>query len=111
VLWIGALDRCTDRCFGYDFYENGVFTGTLRAAELGWKHSSLESRACAGQSVRYLRLLWFLREALVLVVCSGDEHLWVGEVCGGDFSPGGHVRSCDYGRLVSIYYPAFLPCS
>jgi hypothetical protein len=28
-----------------------------------------------------------LKRGSYLVVCSGDEHLWVGEVYGGDFSP------------------------
>ena len=31
--------------------------------------------------------------ALALGVCSGIEYLWVGEVCGGDFSPGNHVAN------------------
>ena len=40
-------------CSGHDLVskrerENGVFTGALRATELGWKHSGLESRACVG---------------------------------------------------------------
>ena len=40
-----------------------------------------------------------LKRGSCLVVCSGDEHLWVGEVCGGDFSPvvtwRGHVTMDD----------------
>jgi hypothetical protein len=34
-----------------------------------------------------------LERGSCLIVYSGDEHLWVGEVCGRDFSPSSHVAN------------------
>jgi hypothetical protein len=92
VLWARLVSK---RVYGYsgrdsyDLYDtDGVFTGAL-SDELGWKYSGLKSGHTQGRAYGFSIIIllygWFL--ALALGICSGDEHLWVGEVCGGDFIP------------------------
>jgi hypothetical protein len=73
-------------CSSYDLYDtDGVFTGawmTNWAGNIGvWNRGYIQDRAYkfdySGTFGGFL--------GSCLVVCSGNKHLWVGEVCGGDF--------------------------
>jgi len=104
-------------CSGHDLVlkrerENGVFTGVLRATELGWKHSvRIKGMRRVERTIfTIFTITLVLERGSYLVVLKGRVLVGGGSMWWG-FLSCGHVRSCDYGRLVSIYYPAFLPCS